>query len=588
MRVRNRFAIAFCLLFCRLCVPLLASASEDSPLREADSLYVSGSYSEAAALYQRLAETSAGVEKARFEFLTGKAWYRAGDLRTAERLFNSLLKESPPAYVSATAQFYLGNISFKSGDSESAARFFMNAFETDRNAERRDIYLRSLRPLFANHLTSRRGMLLLTEVNDSGLISELTCALAEKCFQEHRYQETIDLIERELSGPRTSPCSERLSRLRREAHYRLENHPLVAIMAPQSGPLASYGISISEGARLALEEFRQETGLEIEVLERDTRGTAIGAAAAATRIAAEPLSAVLGPLTSVATPGVISRMGCVGVPVLSPTASELGLSGIDDHFFQLTPPVGELAKRLGEFAAANLKVDSVAVIYPDHDNGREAADRFTAVAESLGTDVFFSRAFVPTEADFKDILMDLKESVLPDTFDTTIFVNQSGDTLETEAVPVYLKAIYLPATEAQLELIIPQVNFYKINTTFLGDEAWSSEKIRSLPELATRDVFFVDDLLNLPDDLEYNYFYNRYSQRFGHPPDLVAARAYDAAMLLCTAIDSVGADPELIGRYLDNCGETVGITGTIRFNSRHENEAAGVYWLSGGAVTREQ
>jgi ABC-type branched-subunit amino acid transport system substrate-binding protein len=243
---------------------------------------------------------------------------------------------------------------------------------------------------------------------------------------------------------------------------------------------------------------------------------------------------------------------------------------------------------LGSYVAGNLTLDSVAIIYPDDANGRKAYSDFKTALENRGTEVFFERGFPPNSADFRDILLDLKEAVLPDTFDTTIFVNDKGDTLETEEVPVNIRAIYIPANESQLELIIPQIHFYKIHTTFLGGESWSSERIRNMSELSTREVIFADDLLRLPDDREYIYFYNRYERRFGRSPELVATRAFDAANLICAAFEAAGTTPEAVWNYLASGVVTDGVAGEIRFNERHENEAVSIYWLSNGEITREE
>lgn len=539
-------------------------------------------------MYLTLADQERSGERERYQFLAAKAHYRNGNYRSATDLFNQLLSERPPSYIKAATNFYLGNIAFEANDYAVAANRYINSYEADRDTTRRQMYVESLAPLFSHHLSISESSQIYASIGDSELRTRLFCPLAEKYFAEHRYEQLIDQIDLQFSSSREPPCRERLDWLLQQSHLRLGHEAAVGLLVPQTGSLAPYGRSILEATTLALEDFREQTGQNVTLDTVDTRGEVIGAAIAARGVAGKSVSAVLGPLTSQAAAAVISHLDCFDVPVVSPTAAESGLTEIGTNFFQMTPSVGTLARVLGKFTAGDLTLDSVAVIYPDDPHGRQAADEFTQVAESLGTSVFFSRSFVPTAADFRDILMELKDLVLPDTFDTTIFIDEAGDTLEAEAVPIFIKAIYIPAAESQLELIIPQVNFYKINTTFLGGEAWGSSEIVNMPELRTRDVFFVDDLLNLPDDRDYNYFFNRYQMRFSHPPDLVAARTYDTARMLFAAFESVGAAPEGISGYLEQHGSYKGVAGPIHLNANHENDAASIYWINEGKVTRER
>jgi branched-chain amino acid transport system substrate-binding protein len=564
------------------------SAEVDAASREADSLYLAGNYREAASIYVSLAAQEEASEKERYQFLAAKAYYRSGDYRNATDLFNQLLPERPPSYIKAAANFYLGNIAFEANDYVGAAHRFIDAYEADRDTSRRQLYLESLAPLFAHHMSLDEGNQVYASVGDSELRNRLFCPLAEKYFAEHRYEQLIDQIDRQFSSSREVPCRERLDWLLQQSHLRKGHEAAVGLLVPQSGSLAPYGTSILEATTLALEDYREQTGQTVALDTANTKGDVIGAAMAAKEIAKMSVPAVLGPLTSQAAAAVVSHLNCFDIPVVSPTAAESGLTAIGDNFFQMTPSVGTLARILGKFVAGDLTLDSVAIIYPDDAHGRQAAAAFTEVAESLGTDVFFSRSFVPTAADFRDILMDMKNLILPDTFDTTIFVDESGDTLEAEAVPVFFKAIYIPAAESQLELIIPQVNFYKISTTFLGGGAWGSSQVTNMPELSTRDVFFVDDLFSLPGDRDYNYFYNRYHMRFGHPPDLVAARAYDTARMLFAAFASAGAAPEGISDYLEQHISYSGVSGRIHLNANHENDFASIYWISDGKITREK
>jgi len=554
----------------------------------ADSLYTIGEFRKAAQYFEISAESVKGKEKYQRLFLSAKATYRAGDYEQAKEKISTLLDKRLSRTLQASCHFFLGNIDFRSENLTQSVYHYIDAYLLDDNEQRRGIYLESLRPLFAEHLMTVKSEAVFATIKDPVLRSEIFCSMIEKYFTERRYETLIDKIDQQLSISKHQPCRDKLELFLEKCRFRSENIATVGVLAPQTGIYAPYGRSIIQATTLAFEELEKRSGVKVLLLPRDTKGEAITAAIATTELVANNLSAIIGPLVSASATSVISMTRCYEIPVVSPTASEQGLIDISDNYFQITPTVSTMFRHLADFAVVERLFDSIAVIYPDNQTGKEARDAFVWRARELGITVFFERSFLPTDADFRQIMLDLKQEVLPDTFDHEIFISDDGDTLETEEVVVNVQAIFIPAADYQLELIIPQVNFYKIQTTYLGGENWGSEKIAQIPEIVHRQVFFVDNFINMPEDKDYNFFYNKYQRRFGEPPDEVAAISYDAAATVANAIEAVGAAPEDILQYLHSLPATVGVTGEIKLNHSNENENVGIYKIQDGIITRQR
>jgi ABC-type branched-subunit amino acid transport system substrate-binding protein len=563
----------------------LGQAGPGEHYRRADSLYIAGQYHQAAREFASAAETAPSSERFRYLFLSAKAYYRADEFNDARRRFEDCLDEGPPDYVAAASHFYLGNIDFETADFRSAADHFARAVNLDLSPARRDVYLRSLSPLLTRDLNIEQAEQVFRSINNRKARQGAFCHLAEAYYDAGLCEELLDQADYHLSLNEPSPCADRVAKLQQHCFMIQQNQVRIGILAPQTGPLAAYGSSIVEGATLALEEYGAPDSPTLEVDTRDTEGTPLGAARAVVDMAATPLSAVVGPLTSQEAPAVIARTCTEDVPVISPTASTAGLTDIADNFVQLTPSPAAMIRKLSRFAVGDLMLDSVALIYPDDPDGRQAATIFIETAERSGTDVFYVRSFLPTAADYREILLDLKRLLLPDEFDPEIFIDDMGDTLETESAPVHVKAICIPASVSQLELIIPQVNFYKIDTDFLGGEDWGADRIVGMSELQTRTVYFVDDNYRALSGRDYTYFYRAYERRFTKAPDEIAARSYDAARMITAAISQVGPDPGQILEFLRQ-SSFVGINGEIELNDRIENESVHVYKISGGEVER--
>ncbi|NIS16645.1 MAG: hypothetical protein GWO41_09825, partial [candidate division Zixibacteria bacterium] len=90
------------------------------------------------------------------------------------------------------------------------------------------------------------------------------------------------------------------------------------------------------------------------------------------------------------------------------------------------------------------------------------------------------------------------------------FLNEEGDTLEIEEIPVHVPAIFMPSYESELKLLLPQLRFYKINTTLLGSDSYGQSEIVEMKESQDNPVLFVSKTLTLPEDtlwLKFNYLY---------------------------------------------------------------------------------
>jgi ABC-type branched-subunit amino acid transport system substrate-binding protein len=108
----------------------------------------------------------------------------------------------------------------------------------------------------------------------------------------------------------------------------------IGMGAPMTGGDAAYGIDISQGGFIAVEDFGELNGFKFELIAEDDQGTAEGGAAVANKFASDPaVVAVAGHIYSGATSAAMPVYEKVGIPMLSPSASLPALTTMGSAVF---------------------------------------------------------------------------------------------------------------------------------------------------------------------------------------------------------------------------------------------------------------
>ena len=167
--------------------------------------------------------------------------------------------------------------------------------------------------------------------------------------------------------------------------------------------------------------------------------------------------------------------------------------------------------------------------------------------------------------------------------DSAVYINDRGDTLDMEAVPVALDCLYLPGVADQLRLLLPQIAYYTIDAFYLGSDGWGDDAIYRLGDNVTRRAVFPSPFLEQERSQEYVRFATEYDKRFGAQPQRLACLGYDAVRLLTGAsLSGAKSRAELIAR-LSLVRNFQGAGGPITFGEHRENIELPMYQLISGA-----
>lgn len=333
----------------------------------------------------------------------------------------------------------------------------------------------------------------------------------------------------------------------------------VAILAPLSGDVATFGVSTRDGALLAIDEWNAKGGLlgrNIEAVVEDSQCEAEPAASAANKVInQDQVKFIIGEVCSKASIPVSEIVDGTGGKVLqiSPTSTNPKVTIREDGSAKPTvfracfidPFQGTVAAK---FALDKLGAKTAAVLLDQgNDYVRGLAEFFRDAFEAGGGKVVVWETYTAGDKDFSAILTKVKDAN-PDV-------------------------LFLPDYYQTVNLIAAQANQMGIKAVKLGGDGWDSPE---LDRQATAGGFFTNHYTSEDTRPVVQDFVKRYQAKYGSVPDALAALAYDAANILFQAIQQAGTDDPLKVAQTMEKGKFSVVSGDITFDNQHNPKKCAV------------
>lgn len=334
---------------------------------------------------------------------------------------------------------------------------------------------------------------------------------------------------------------------------------------PLTGDYSSYGISVKQGAQLAVDEINAAggvNGVKFELAFEDDVADPVTATNAYAKMADEGMQVTLGGTTSGACLSAATEAEKDGILMVTPSASQVECCAAANAFrICFTDPTQ------GVFAAQTIKNENlgtkVAVIYDksnDYSAGIQKA--FVEEAKNIGLEVVTSQAF--TSQSNTDFSVQLQA------------VKSSGADL-----------LFLPVYAQEAAYILTQAEKAGVDMQVLGSDGLDGviEKAGDSNVGALEDVLLITPFYADEDSA----FVKAYKEAFGATPDQFAADSYDAVYAVKAAMEKSGAVPSdddfneaMIAAMTEI--EVEGVTGTMTWDAFGEpNKAASLVKITSGA-----
>jgi len=331
----------------------------------------------------------------------------------------------------------------------------------------------------------------------------------------------------------------------------------VAVLAPLSGPVSTFGVSTRDGALLAIDEWNAKggvPGLKITPIVEDSQCTPDPAVNAANKVVnQDKVHYIVGEVCSKASIPISEIANAAKVIQISPTSTNptvtLDKTGATKaYIFRacfIDPFQGKVA---ATFAVNNLKAKK-AFVMADQSNDyvKGLAEAFEASFAQLGGQIVGKENYTGTDTDFSAILAKVK-AAKPDL-------------------------VYLPDYYNVVNLASKQAKEKGITAPFMGGDGWDSSDL----DVKAADGGYYTNHYDPADPRPevqnlLKAYGDKYKDASGKPivPDALATLAYDATNLLLQGIQNAGADnTDKVKAALEGITFNA-VSGKITFDAQHD------------------
>lgn len=511
-----------------------------------------------------------------FLFNRAKAQYYFGNLSDAMVGFAVFVKRFSSSGNLPHAYFFLGNLQYLKGYLDQAVASYIRGYGLSNEPRLSRLLVSSLTAAISNAKSvslTPYDLVNLPESKRCDLVEPLVAALIER----HEYSAAQKLS---LSCGREIdiPDDDRTQNSRFKAEVEL------AMVLPLSGDLQSFGEEIYNGAIIAADFYRSESGRNLKLAPYDTQGDPINAARIIKELIHSSTDAVIGPLTSEEAAVAAAMLSNETLPMIAPAATETGLTLLSEATFQLSPNVEYQGVQMAEYAVFNRRADSAAIISPTSSDEMRMVRAFIKRFEQLGGHIVAVEYYRSRDKNFGDYIQDIKALLLGLHPDSMFFVDDMGDTLEGDGIPAGLDCMFLPGNPTQLRQLLPQINFYNLNAFYLGSDGWGDDAVYRLGDNVTKGAVFPSPYLQQRQSEEYLKFAAAYDLRYGKRPDRLASLGYDAVRLITAAIGAGASSREELLARLSEVRGYDGAAAAVTFGKHRENIELPLYNIVAGAA----
>lgn len=303
----------------------------------------------------------------------------------------------------------------------------------------------------------------------------------------------------------------------------------VGVLAPLTGSVAQYGNAVANGIRLYTKELNAQGGIngkQVELVEYDEEGDAAKAVTGYNHLADEGVVAILGDVTTGPTIAVAAESQADRLPMITASATAAAVTynaetdTVYDNVFRscfIDPFQGE---KMAMFANEKLEAKTAAVIMnTGSDYSMGCAKTFKEKCKELGVKVVATESYAAGAVDFQSQL--------------TNIASKNPDVL------------FIPDLYDNIAMITLQARDAGVKSKLVGSDGWDSVLTTVTDPSLLEGAYYCSGYSAQDTSEAVQTFLKSYQEEYKAEPNMFSAQAYDAAMILFSALQKADADGKL-------------------------------------------
>ncbi len=331
----------------------------------------------------------------------------------------------------------------------------------------------------------------------------------------------------------------------------------IGVVAEMTGNNASYGTSITNGMKLAVQQINDKGGVlgkKIELVIADSKSEPAEAANAMSKLVNQDKTpAVMGIFTSSGAIAAANVSESAKVPFLAVGATNPKVT-LDDKTGNVKPNtfrvcfIDPFQGTVGaNFILNELKLKKAAV-YIDNssDYAKGLAEFFKKAYTENGGSIVLEESYLQKDSDFKAVL--------------------------TKMAAAKPEVIYVPGYYEEVGKICKQARELGINVPIVGGDGWDSPKLVEIAGAAAlNNTYFTNHYSPGSTSEASKNFVESYEKTYKQKPDAPAVLGYDGTILMVDSIKRAGVyEPAKVSAALAATKDFKAVTGKTSLNATHD------------------
>lgn len=293
-------------------------------------------------------------------------------------------------------------------------------------------------------------------------------------------------------------------------------------IGPLTGPAATYGIAVKNGAQIAVDEINALGGTQLELKFEDDESDAEKSVNAYNSLKDWGMQVVLGSVTTQPCIAVSSESNSDRIFEITPSASSLDVVNGKDNVFQVCFTDPNQGTASAQYLAKKQLGTKIAVIYNNSDAYSAGVyKKFEAEAANQGLQIVSTSTFTDDNA--------------------TDFSVQLNDAKNNGADLVFLPIYYTPAA-----LILTQANGMGYEPDFFGCDGMDGIlTVEGFDTKLAEGLMLLTPFVATATDEKTSAFTKAYKDAYGDEPIQFAADAYDCVYVVKELLEKTGCTPDM-------------------------------------------
>ncbi len=544
--------------------------------------------------------------------MQAKAEYEMGNYQKSLNLFDRLTDRYSQSEYEDDALYGMGRSYYQLEMYDEAVSSLLDAVELNQDKQLMKKAAKLASDIMDYRMSLRDLKELQKRVRGEKAQAVATIRLAQRYMDEQQYQTSRQLLNQYLKQNPDSPYVFQIEQLLSQANRVGRDMVKIGIILPLSGVLQEQGKAILDGIQYAIQKHNDSnTEPAIEPIVRDSQGRTVPAVLAARELCeTENVQFIIGELSSDVTAAIAGVAGSHNVLLLSPTATDEGISSIGNTVFQLNSDLSVRAEQLAEYAVEGLGIQRFAVLAPVDDYGRAMHLAFTEKVKELGAELVSETWYYEDTQDFKNQFQTIREKGLQLMLSDSVLIMVPKDKAEelipeespgpveyvvqtfselldsTELAVTSIEGLFIPAYTEDLQYILPQVAFYNIQTQLFGGTLWHNTELLEKNQRYAENAVILSDFYIDPSDNSFYQFRDMFRKQTRTNPEKMEIYGYDAATLFLNILSQGSVATPAVLERLEKMAPFEGIKGVIKLDENRINNSVTMLQYRNGRFIR--